>query len=347
VLQLNSVTDVGIDGLSWSGMVHPLAACFPMLEEDELNALAADIAANGLRVPIVLDRDGNLVDGRNRMEACRRADVKPHFTVLPDGEIPELAILSFNSGRRHLSGGQRAMMAAVALKLDSVKIRHGTRKRVADAAGVDPALVTRALLVVEGAPELVEQVTKGGSLNQAYEEACKRRDRKAAAETTLASLRVLHPDLANRVDAGDLTLDEATAVGEALTRNAKTEREIANVQKTVVLLREAVGPEIKIRAEPDLSLAYTPAATQQVEIPDPAPALKGLKEQKRELEALLKIRNDLRKFADEPPAVEGWDPEGHVIAIRDVAAQIVDTVYAIVERYNAAGRRQTKLHEVR
>ncbi len=52
--------------------VHPVAALFPMLSDDELDELAADIKANGLRFPIVHDKEGKtLIDGHNRVEGLR------------------------------------------------------------------------------------------------------------------------------------------------------------------------------------------------------------------------------------------------------------------------------------
>src|SRR6266851_4167433 len=38
--------------------------------------------ADGLLHPVVLDAQGMLIDGRNRLEACRRAGVDPDFTAL-------------------------------------------------------------------------------------------------------------------------------------------------------------------------------------------------------------------------------------------------------------------------
>lgn len=52
--------------MSFSGEIHPAAELFPLMGDDDIAALAADIKANGLRQPIVLDGDGKLVDGRKR-----------------------------------------------------------------------------------------------------------------------------------------------------------------------------------------------------------------------------------------------------------------------------------------
>jgi ParB-like nuclease domain len=59
--------------------VHPVAALFPMLADDELDELAASIKANGLLQPIVIDTEGAILDGRHRFKACQKADVKPRF----------------------------------------------------------------------------------------------------------------------------------------------------------------------------------------------------------------------------------------------------------------------------
>ena len=60
------------------GQAHKLSSYFPMLAEPELAALASDIKANGLRVPI-LTYEGKILDGRNRFKACEEAGVEPRF----------------------------------------------------------------------------------------------------------------------------------------------------------------------------------------------------------------------------------------------------------------------------
>src|SRR3954451_7878571 len=88
--------------------VHPAAAVFPMMSDEELDDLAADIEANGLLHPIVLDADGMvLIDGRNRLEACRRAGVEPEFRYL-NGEDQRAFIASANLNRRNMTKGQKA-----------------------------------------------------------------------------------------------------------------------------------------------------------------------------------------------------------------------------------------------
>ena len=53
---------------------HPIAELFPMMTSAELDELAADIKANGLQQPIIV-HEGQVLDGRNRLAACLRAEV--------------------------------------------------------------------------------------------------------------------------------------------------------------------------------------------------------------------------------------------------------------------------------
>jgi hypothetical protein len=89
---------------------HPLSELFPLMEEPELAALAADIQANGLRTPILLF-DDQILDGRNRYRACQLAGVEPVTSEFA-GEDPLQFVLSANLHRRHLNESQRALVAA-------------------------------------------------------------------------------------------------------------------------------------------------------------------------------------------------------------------------------------------
>jgi ParB/Sulfiredoxin domain len=93
--------------------IHPLAASFPLIEGEELEALIEDIRTNGQREPIVLDTSGQIIDGRNRLRACKLAGVKPTF-IKQEFDDPVAYILSRNLHRRHLTKSQCAMAYAMA-----------------------------------------------------------------------------------------------------------------------------------------------------------------------------------------------------------------------------------------
>ena len=81
--------------------LHPACKIFPALPDQELRELAEDIAANGLQNPIVLYQ-GQILDGRNRWDACQLAGVKPRFTEFV-GDDPLAWVISQNLTRRHLT----------------------------------------------------------------------------------------------------------------------------------------------------------------------------------------------------------------------------------------------------
>jgi len=83
---------------------HDAANIFPM-DDDNLDALAEDIRANGLQCPVEV-MGGRILDGRRRYMACSLAGVEPDIIeVSPDD--PVSYVLSLNLHRRHLTPSQR------------------------------------------------------------------------------------------------------------------------------------------------------------------------------------------------------------------------------------------------
>ena len=114
---------------------HPYAALFPMLDDEELQKLADDIRQNGQLYPIILDNDSRVVEGRNRLVACRLAGVEPEFEARDLDDSDALAlVIGANINRRHLTDSQRADIAA---KL--ANIQPGARKGNRNATKNEPA----------------------------------------------------------------------------------------------------------------------------------------------------------------------------------------------------------------
>ena len=101
---------------------HPAADAFPMLDDDEINALAVDIVRNGLLEPVVLAPDGRVIDGRNRLAACRLVNVEPQY-LTHEGD-PWTYSRSANLWRRNMTTGQRAAACAISLIAEG-KRRNG------------------------------------------------------------------------------------------------------------------------------------------------------------------------------------------------------------------------------
>jgi N6-adenosine-specific RNA methylase IME4 len=148
------------------GKFHPVADIFPLIEGDEFSALAEDIRANGLLVPIVL-HEGMILEGRNRFRACEVAGVACRFEQYT-GDDPIGYVISLNLRRRHLDESQRAMVAARLATLghggDRSKSPIGdlTQAKAAELLNVGKRSVERAADVREsGARELVRAVERG------------------------------------------------------------------------------------------------------------------------------------------------------------------------------------------
>jgi len=185
--------------------VHPLAALFPMLPEDELQELAEDIAENGLRNPIVLDDDGRIVDGRNRYAACRRAGIEPRFESL-NGQDVRAFIVSQNINRRHLTKGQRAMALAMVLP----ETRQGKRETSLEIKQVNRASLSHARTVLRYSEPLADRVMSGElSLDQAFRDVEEAQGKDINRTRRLRTLRERRPDLADAVVEDILTLEAA------------------------------------------------------------------------------------------------------------------------------------------
>ena len=94
--------------------VHPAAELLPLIQGEEFDALVASIKEHGLTHPVVVDADGVLLDGRNRLRACKVAKVEPRSAVYRGKDVIDY-IVRVNVQRRHLTVGQRALLALEAL----------------------------------------------------------------------------------------------------------------------------------------------------------------------------------------------------------------------------------------
>lgn len=239
-----------------------------MMTDEELNDLAADIKANGLIHPIVLDKDGQLVDGRNRLEGCKRANVPATFRELPEGQDPIAFILSANVNRRHLSKGQAAMATARARRHTDEKFISS--RKAAQLAGVDQAYVVRADSVLDHAPELADSVLSGATtLQDAYEVAQQRKTRKkqqddeavAAAAKAEAEARERQkkldrlqqeaPDIAALVQEERLSLSEALSAMEERKRAYARELNCARRQMDTEKKKKIAADQL--REDPRMS----------------------------------------------------------------------------------------------
>lgn len=82
----------------------------PYLSTEEYEMLKADIAENGVLIPIELDADGNILDGHHRRKACMELGVDcPYITrtELATDEEKRAHARRINLARRHLTSAQK------------------------------------------------------------------------------------------------------------------------------------------------------------------------------------------------------------------------------------------------
>jgi hypothetical protein len=162
---------------------HPLANCWPLMEDEDFDDLVESIRLTGLRNAILLDSEGLIIDGRNRYRACLIAGKKPRYEYW-DGKGSLMNIIkAYNKDRRHMTASQTA--ASVALmdeviekekadaadrrkrKPDSVKepvpeqTSGQSRDKLGEQFGVSGRYVSDAIKVKNDAPEVFEKVHKG------------------------------------------------------------------------------------------------------------------------------------------------------------------------------------------
>ena len=187
--------------------LHPACKLFPQLPEDELQQLAQDIRANGLRNPVVL-LGGKVLDGRNRLAACEIAGVKPRFTKWIGQGSPVEWVISQNLMRRHLSTSQRAVIAHDLLPLLEKEAKR--RQRMSMGRGKKVAKKCGHLSGNGKASEAAARITR---TNARYVEIVKQIQSEA-------------PELVGRIRTGELNITHARhlatiQVQEAFGRRAK------------------------------------------------------------------------------------------------------------------------------
>lgn len=208
--------------------IHPAADLFPMMSDEELNDLAADIQANGLIHPIIVDDEEQVIDGRNRLAACKLAGIKPTFEKL-NGQDPLAYIVSANLARRNLTKGQKAMAHAM-IYPEAEKGGRGN-KTVRNPNSFSKVRLSEARTVLHHSRKLADAVLQGVTpLDQALEQVQVEEGRIISADAQLKRLQADAPDLADQVDEGRLKLAEAWAAYQERKKSKESAEQAATQQ---------------------------------------------------------------------------------------------------------------------
>jgi ParB-like chromosome segregation protein Spo0J len=111
----------------------------PALDPDQWDALAADIVANGVLVPVVKDQHGRILDGNNRAAIATKLGIDYPVIVVEvtdDQDAYDRAV-SLNCARRHLNREQKRELIAAEL----TRRPEQSDRAIANRVGASPTTV--------------------------------------------------------------------------------------------------------------------------------------------------------------------------------------------------------------
>lgn len=266
--------------------IHPAAELFPMMGEEEFQQLKADIKENGQNNAITYW--GNmLLDGRNRMRACRELNIDPIDEELDEELVPDpyAWVVSQNLHRRHLTDQQRAVIAARIANLKKGEIGNG---RKVDSSYEEPTREHAASImkVSKASIDRAKSVIKNGSA-----------------------------DVVAAVERNEIPL----ATAEKLTKEVKDKREQSKIvkqgkQAVSERLKQAEKPAIKPKAHPSDNAKVATASSDLLSpIPLPDPKLNTVR--KRLPELVSAYRRSATKIEDLHVLVEDLEQDVRAIIL--------------------------------
>jgi hypothetical protein len=148
---------------------HPLANIFPLMTDEETEALGNDMLEHAQQDPIWL-YEGKILDGRNRYNACIIKGIELRFAEFR-GHDPLAFVVSANLYRRQLNAGQRALVFETLANLphggdrrseQAAKIAACSQVAVAKLGKVSPRTISTAKALKRDAiPAVVDAVKRG------------------------------------------------------------------------------------------------------------------------------------------------------------------------------------------
>lgn len=205
---------------------HPLSETFPVMGEDEYDALKKDIKLNGL-ISEIVTHDGMILDGRHRFRACQELKIKPVFKKY-EGNDPIGYVISVNLNRRHLNQSQRCVavlslydkmskeaklkrhtaehLASIDVDLSVRSNRYSrlTQNRIGKLFGVGGSTLGGAIMVRNRRPELLKDIMSGKlTISQARKMVPKIRDNKKFGESSRNFSKEMAINMIKSMDSGE------------------------------------------------------------------------------------------------------------------------------------------------
>jgi ParB-like chromosome segregation protein Spo0J len=242
--------------------LHPLSTLFPRMTGYDFDCLTLDIKENGLREPIITYQ-GMILDGGNRFEACKSANITPVFKEFSGDNIVTF-VLSANLHRRHLSPGQQAAIVASAQDWATAQPAHRPKKGCNVAplststerskqSGASIRTQKTADKIAKVHPELAKSVGRGEiSLPQAEKQAFPKSEKEydpkddalADAHETVIALSDENQQLKDAIAVGKLPESEQSA-GEIIKELRSEVKILSATISVITIMRDSLLRENK------------------------------------------------------------------------------------------------------
>jgi len=142
--------------------VHEFSHIFPLMPDDQIRVLAADILIHGLHKPIMLHPDGRILDGRARHLACQLIGVTPMVTIWNGVGSPFVLLVHLNLEPRQLTMAQRALVGGRIYFRQAEHPEQLQQKDIATLVNVSTSALHRTKAILQrGIPELIDSVSAG------------------------------------------------------------------------------------------------------------------------------------------------------------------------------------------
>lgn len=260
----------------------PFANQLPPLSPEELAALDASIKADGVWNPVLVDEDGNVLDGHHRLKIDPNAPRKVVEGLKTDAEKRAFVFQS-NNARRNLTPKQKKEQAAgmrkVAKALRKQDPKKFTLQAVAERLGVNPSTVSRWLAPRKGTnlhvqngsqsrPDARRKIPKGDRTKIAKRVEAGQSPRKIAKEygvTPKAVYRIVRAEAKRRgTDAKDTQSRSESSKKSGDDGNAAQKREVAFLKKRIADYRAAMQEVAATRLKVELHQALRDDRGQDV-----------------------------------------------------------------------------------
>ncbi len=157
--------------------IHPQSYLIPDMRKEEYQELKSDINWRGIKVPLEINRNDMVLDGRHRLKAALELNLQAVPVIIREEQDEVEYMLKAAVIRRHLTDDQRAAMAALwkekhkepgkrtdltsPERSGEVDTKHLASEKSAKIFNISRFKVDEATKVMHREPELFDKVHKG------------------------------------------------------------------------------------------------------------------------------------------------------------------------------------------